>query len=177
MRSREVMEADLGNVIAQPADEKLEEFGDPEAEKIARVMRAMSRYMGLNTSALEEFVVSQTAKLLAKSMPARADYEAAIAVAEAKGKKKKLDPYDIAYDQTLILLTLSFLIIGIQTSIPSLRTRKTYPGCVNLFTGYPVFGNGDDSGIEYIACVADGIKSSIEPWNSIKACKRRSYQK
>ena len=46
MRSREVMEADLGNVIAQPADEKLEEFGDPEAEKIARVMRAMSRYMG-----------------------------------------------------------------------------------------------------------------------------------
>lgn len=173
MRSREVMEADLGNVIAQPADEKLEEFGDPEAEKIARVMRAMSRYMGLNTSALEEFVVSQTAKLLAKSMPARADYEAAIAVAEAKGKKKKLDPYDIAYDQTLILLTLSFLIIGIQTSIPSLRTRKTYPGCVKSFTGYPVFGNGDDSGIEYIACVADGIKSSIEPWNSIKKLSQK----
>ena len=173
MRSREVMEADIGKAIAQAPGEKLEEFGDPEAEKIARVMRAISRYMGLNTNALEEFVVSQTAKLLAKSMPARADYEAAIRVAEAKGKKKKLDPYDIAYDQTLILLTMSFLIIAIQTSIPGLRTRKTYPGCVKSFSGYPVFGNGDDSGIDYMACVADGIKSSIEPWNSIKKLSQK----
>lgn len=173
MRSREVMEADLGKAIAQAPNEKVEEFGDPEAEKIARVMRAISRYMGLNTNTLEEFVVSQTAKLLAKSMPARADYEAAIRAAEAKGKKKKLDPYDIAYDQTLILLTMSFLLIAIQTSIPGLRTRKTYPGCVKSFSGYPVFGNGDDSGIDYMACVADGIKSSIEPWNSIKKLSQK----
>ena len=173
MRSREVMEADLGRAIAQAPNEKVEEFGDPEAEKIARVMRAISRYMGLNTNTLEEFVVSQTAKLLAKSMPARADYEAAIRAAEAKGKKKKLDPYDIAYDQTLILLTMSFLLIAIQTSIPGLRTRKTYPGCVKSFSGYPVFGNGDDSGIDYMACVADGIKSSIEPWNSIKKLSQK----
>lgn len=168
LRSREVMEADLGNAIAQAPEEKIESFGDPESEKIARVMRALSRYMGLNTNALEDFVISQTAKLLSKSMPARADYEVAIRATEASGKKKKLDPYDIAYDQTLILLTMSFLLIGIQTSIPSLRTRKTYPGCVKSFSGYPVFGNGDESGLDYIACVADGIKSSIEPWNSIK---------
>ena len=172
MRSREVMEADLGAAIAQAQDEKPESFGDPESDKIARVMRALSRYMGLNTDALESFVISQTAKLLAKSMPARADYEAAVRAAEAKGKKKKLDPYDIAYDQTLILLTMCYLLVGIQTSIPSLRTRKTYPGCVKSFSGYPVFGNGDDSGIEYVACVADGIKSTIEPWNSIKMLNR-----
>lgn len=172
MRSREVMEADLGNVIAQAPDEKIEKFGDPESEKIARVMRALSRYTGLTTTTLEDFVISQTAKLLAKSMPAREDYEAAIRVAESRGKKKKLDPYDIAYDQTLILITMSFLLIGVQTSIPSLRTRKTYPGCVKSFSGYPVFGNGDDSGLEYIACVADGIKSSIAPWNSIKKLSR-----
>ena len=95
MRSREVMEADLGNAIAQAPDEKIEKFGDPESEKISRVMRALSRYMGLNTTALEEFVISQTANLLAKSMPAREDYEAAIRAAEAKGKKKKMDPYDM----------------------------------------------------------------------------------
>uniref|UniRef100_A0A6C0LI81 Uncharacterized protein n=1 Tax=viral metagenome TaxID=1070528 RepID=A0A6C0LI81_9ZZZZ len=171
MRSRDVMEADIGNAIAQAPNAKKETFGDPESEKISRVMRAISRYMGLNTNALEEFVISQTAKLLAKSMPARQDYENAIAA--QKGKKREPDPYDIVYDQTLILLTLSFLLIGIQTSIPSLRTRKTYPGCVKSFSGYPVFGNGDDSGIEYIACVTDGIKSSIEPWNSIKKLSQR----
>ena len=172
MRSREAMEADLGNAIAQAPDEKIETFGDPESEKIARVIRALSRYMGLNTTVLEDFVISQTAKLLAKSMPAREDYDAVIRAAEARGKKKKLDPYDIAYDQTLILITMSFLLIGVQTSIPSLRTRKTYPGCIKSFSGYPVLGNGDDSGLEYIACVADGIKSSIAPWNSIKKLSR-----
>ena len=44
-------------------------------------MRALSRYMGLDTSVLEDFVISETAKLLSKSMPARADYERALAAA------------------------------------------------------------------------------------------------
>ena len=123
--------------------------------------------MGLDTSVLEDFVISETAKLLSKSMPARADYERALAAASEK-KRKKLDPYDIVYDQTLILLTMSFLLIGIQTVVPSLRTRKTYPGCIKSFSGYPSFGDADKSGIEYIACIANNIKSSIEPWNSLQ---------
>ena len=82
-----------------------------------------------------------------------------------------MDSYEDAYNQTLILVTLSYLLIGIKTSIPSLRTRKTYPGCIKSFGGYPCFGDSDTSGIAYIACVTNGIKSSIEPWSSIKKFK------
>uniref|UniRef100_A0A6C0CPR1 Uncharacterized protein n=1 Tax=viral metagenome TaxID=1070528 RepID=A0A6C0CPR1_9ZZZZ len=171
VKTREMLEADLGNAIAQAPNEEPEEYADPEANTILRVMKATSRFMGLDTSHIQDFVISETAKLLAKTMPAREDYEKAIAAAKAKGKKKKLDPYDIAYNQTLILVTLSFLLIGIQTSVPSLRTRKTYPGCVKSFGGYPCFGDSDTSGIAYIACVANGIKSSIEPWNAIRKLK------
>ena len=167
VKTRDMMEAELGTALAQAPKEEIEEFSDPETEKIARVMRALSRYMGLDTSVLEDFVISETAKLLSKSMPARADYERALAAASEK-KRKKLDPYDIVYDQTLILLTMSFLLIGIQTVVPSLRTRKTYPGCIKSFSGYPSFGDADKSGIEYIACIANNIKSSIEPWNSLQ---------
>lgn len=167
IKTREVLAADLGKAIAQAPGAVPEKFGDPETEKISRVMRAISRYLGLNTESLEEFVISETAKLLAKSMPAKEEYDRAIAAAAAKGKKKK-DPYEIAYDQTLIIITASFLLIGIQTSIPSLRTRKTYPGCIKSFSGYPTFGDGDKRGIEYITCVINKITSSIEPWNSIK---------
>lgn len=171
VKTRELLEADLGNAIAQAPDEEIKEYADEEANTILRVMKAMSRFMGLDTGHLQDFVIGETAKLLAKTMPSRDDYERAIAAAKAKGKKKKLDPYDIAYHQTLILITLSYLLIGIQTSVPSVKTRKTYPGCIKSFGGYPSFGDGDTSGIAYIACVANGIKSSIEPWNAIKKLK------
>lgn len=172
LRSRDVLEADLGNSVAQAPNERLEKFGDSETGVIARVMRAISRYIGLNTDHLETFVLGETAKLLAKSMPSREDYEKAVAASVSKGKKQK-ETYDIVYNQTLITITLSFLLVGIQTSIPALRTRKTFPGCVKSFTGYPSQGNSDMSGIEYIACVADGIKSSIAPWNSLKKINQK----
>lgn len=171
-KTRDMMEAELGTSLAQAPTEEIEQFSDPETEKIARVMRALSRYMGLDTVPLEDFVISETGKLLAKSMPAREDYERAIAAAPEK-KRKKLDPYDTVYDQTLILLTMSFLLIGIQTIVPSLRTRKTYPGCIKSFSGYPSYGEGDKSGIEYITCIADNIKSSIQPWDSLKKLSQK----
>ena len=167
VKTREMMEAELGTALAQAPNEEIEQFSDPETEKIARVMRALSRYTGLDTAVLEDFVIGETAKLLSKSMPSRADYERALAAAYEK-KRKKLDPYDTVYDQTLILITMSFLLIGIQTVVPSLRTRKTYPGCIKSFSGYPSFGDADKSGIEYIACIVNNIKSSIEPWNSLQ---------
>ena len=147
LQTRAALEADIGLAVGQQQGEALKTFGTPEAEKIYRVMNAVSKYMGLDTETLQELVISETSKLLSKSLPAKADYEAAVAMSM---KKKKPDSYEIVYDQTLILMTLSFLLIGIQTSVPPLRTRKTYPGCVRSFAGYPSQGDIDKSGIEYV---------------------------
>lgn len=165
MKTRDVLAADVSVAVAQQKGSAPTSFGTMEAERIFRVMNAISKYMGLDTESLQEFVMSETSKLLAKSMPSKADYEAAAA---ASRKKKKPDPYETVYNQTLILMTIAFLLIGIQTSVPPLRTRKTFPGCVRSFAGYPSKGTADKSGLEYIVCVANGIKSSIEPWDSIK---------
>ena len=166
IKTRDVLKPELGKEIIQAPGENPEKFGDPETEKIARVIRAISKSIGLNTESLEEFVISETTKLLSKSMPPKEEYERALAA--DKGKKKK-ETYEIVYDRTLIIITSAFLLIGIQTSIPSLRTRKTYPGCIKSFSGYPAFGDGDKRGIQYIACVINKISSSIEPWNSVKS--------
>ena len=59
-------------------------------------------------------------------------------------------------------------LIAIQTSIPSLRTRKTAPGCVRSFSGFPFEGEGDDSGLNYVACVAMKSRDpSTVPWNAL----------
>lgn len=171
LRSREILEADIGKSIAQAPNTAPEKFLDPETEKISKVTKAISRFLGLNTEHIEEFVLSETAKLLGRKMPSKDTYNSAIAAALAKGKKK--DPYEIVYNQTLIIITASFLLIGIQTNVPSLRTRKTHHGCIKSFSGYPSFGDGDKSGINYIACVINSIKSSIEPWNSLKTLKQK----
>jgi hypothetical protein len=63
------------------------------------------------------------------------------------------------------------MVVVIQTNVPSIKTRKTFPGCVRSFVGYPIDGDGDNSSIKYIACIAVKIKSSIEPWNTIKGKK------
>jgi hypothetical protein len=171
VQSRERMVADLGDAIIQSNTSK-KTFESPEANKITNVASAVSRFMGINIDNQLEFIVRSSVKMLGRSMPSKDAYEKAIAAAETKGKKK-LDSYKKAFDSTLIIITLSYLLVAIQTSIPSIKTRKTHPGCKRSFTGYPMGGNEDKSALTYIACVADDIKSSIEPWNSIQKLNQK----
>lgn len=168
-KSRDMLEKDFGDAVVQIAQETSlkSKYSNPDAEKAHKIINAMSKFMGLDVTHLEEFIINETVKLQPKIMPSKEVYDKAYSAAMAKGKKG-LEVYDIAYDQSIIILTLSYLLIAIQTSIPSLKTRKTYPGCVKSFSGYPSFGDEDKTGITYIACVANAIKSSIEPWNAIK---------
>ena len=55
-----------------------------------------------------------------------------------------------------------------MTAKKSIKTKKTYPGCIKSFMGYPLTGKEDMSNIEYIACIAKHLSTSISPWKSIK---------
>jgi hypothetical protein len=168
-KSREVMERDLGDAVIQIAEEKqsASKYESPDANKAYRIVKAISKFMGLDTTHLEEFIINESVKLQTKAMPSKEVYDKAVAAAVAKGRKG-VDSYEKAYNQSLIIITLSYFLIAIQTSIPTLKTRKTYPGCVKSFSGYPSFGDEDKTGITYVSCVANAIKSSVEPWNAIK---------
>ena len=39
---------------------------------------------------------------------------------------------------------------------------------IRSFSGYPLESDADLSGLEYICCVAIGLKSAIKPWNVLK---------
>ena len=70
--------------------------------------------------------------------------------------------------QVLLYYCIGYLFILIQTSIPSIKTRKTFPTCIRSFSGYPLEGDADLTGLEYICCVAIGLKSAIKPWYVFK---------
>lgn len=167
---RDVLEIDLGESIIK-GDPPPQEYQSVEAEKVANIVRAVAGFLGIDLSESLSFIMRASISSLARSMPARDAYQKAVEAAERMGKKK-MDSFETAYDASLLIITLCYILIAIQTSIPSLVTRKTHPGCKrgSLFknTGFPLDGSEDKSGLLYIACVANKIKSSVEPWNAIR---------
>ena len=151
---------------------KKEEYTNIVDKKIINVIRAISKYIYIDLTDNEKFILHETKNQLLITMPSKEKYEFAAKKAYIKGKKNIL-PYEDNYNQSLIIFTISYLLIAIQTNIPDIKTRKTFPGCVKSFTGYPCLNDGDKSGITYISCVTDKIKSMVEPWNSLKKINQK----
>jgi hypothetical protein len=55
--------------------------------------------------------------------------------------------------QHILIATLSVL-ITVQTAVPEMTIKRTFPGCVKSFSGYPLKDGQDDlSSVHYMACV------------------------
>ena len=176
IQSRQIMEVDAGEALTQ-IDVKKQKFESKDAQTVFNIANAVSMYMGVDVEPFSEFIVRNVLKSQARAMPSREKYELAIQVATKKGKKN-LDTYEVAFNQSLILLSLDYLLISVQTSIPSINTKKRHPGCVRSFSGFPLSGIEDKTGLTYIACIAHDIKKgSDEPWNSIKKLSKASIIK
>ena len=83
-------------------------------------------------------------------------------------------------DEITILFTLCFFVVGIQTVIPSIKTKVTELGsCKKSFSGYPLTGKDttDTSCIRFIACVAKNMKSKSKPWSVISGIDEQTLAK
>ena len=193
--TRDIIEADLGEgvlKVAKPAAATgagagagagaaggggltgmsiIEKYDSPNARIINNIVTTMTGYMGIDLHTEREFIIQNTLTLLEAAVPSEDKYrEKSEKFFREKGKH--LPPYKEIFFQTLLLLTLCYLGISIQCVIPAPKTRKTHAGCVRSFSGYPIDGDGDVSGLMYIACIAYKIKTSIEPWNTLKSFKK-----
>jgi hypothetical protein len=149
----------------------LEKYDSPNARIINNIVTTMTGYMGIDLHTEREFIIQNTLALLESAVPTEEKYRQRSEKMFLE-KGKHLPPYKDTFFQTLLLLTLSYLTVAIQCAIPTPKTRKTHAGCVRSFTGYPIDGDGDVSGMMYIACIAYKIKTSIEPWNTLKSFKK-----
>jgi hypothetical protein len=141
---------------------------NPNIGVIINILKAMSSSIGINISHNHELLINNVITIQNANIPSQQQYEQFILKATQKeGKVKVMPSYKEAYNSSLLLLTLAFLVYCIQINIPSLQTKKTFPGCIKSFKGYPLDGEQDKTSIAYIACIANKLKSSIEPWSSI----------
>jgi hypothetical protein len=146
-------------------------YDNPRAVMISNVITSMGNYLNVVLNSLRDFIVEKTMATLNTTLKSEEQYNRA-AQAYFEKEKKRLPSFKESLHQSLLLYTLTFLTVAIQTSIPSLKTNKTQPGCVRSFVGYPLLGEEDMSGIRYVACIAHQLKSkSVEPWSAIKDMK------
>ena len=161
--SRELLKDELQSVRSGELEKK---FNDPNAEKISNVIRSMAGYMGFSIDPMQEFIIRNTLLITNRIVPNEEEYNKKRDAVAKKGKK--LPAYIDAFHTSMMLVTFVYYLVGIQKAIPSIRTRKQFPGCKRSFAGFPLDGNGDDSAINYVACVANKIKSGVAPWNVLK---------
>ena len=168
--SREVMEQDAGEALLMNAENKPVKYQTVETQMAANVINAMAGNMGINIEDQREFMLKIFSNSLPLSLPSEEDYKEREQEAAKKGKK--LPDYKKVYNVTILYLTLGSLLIGIQVSIPSIKTRKTFPGCVRSFIGFPYDGLGDFSALNYLSCIAYKIrKAGDDPWSGFSGIK------
>ena len=170
MKSRDLLEQDIGDSILKIAQQQGKKSETKETRIINNVVTFLSGSMGVNMSDKREFISKVVLDAFRVALSSEPEYKKKVQEMAKKGKK--LPSYNEIYNLTILYLCLGAFLIAAQTSIPSIKTRKTYPGCVRAFDGYPLEGKtGDFSGINYLACVAEKSKSAIEPWSALKGSK------
>jgi len=168
-----VMEKDLGTVILQNL-KKERVFENESSEVIYKIFSFISSNIGLTTESIYDFVQLIASELIQKTVMSEDSYKKRVEKLE-KEKNIKSAPYIKYKNKTIILIVTSVIFVAIQTTIPTFFTKKTYPGCVRSFDGYPLTGIENTSGIRYLACILEKSRSSIEPWDSIKTVKTNDF--
>jgi len=169
----EIMEKDiieeLEAAMARREGIKDRIFDNEEAQLIHNIYSAICANIGISDDTVEDFV-QRICKDLFVNIMKQGQYDAENKAKEAKTGKAQIS-YQTYYNQSVIFIVVAVLLVAIQTTTPSLKIRKTFPGCVRSFQGYP---ENDDlaniAGIKYLACVVYIMKKgskSIMPWREI----------
>jgi hypothetical protein len=150
----------------EPLTKKTEMLLTKETKQIINVVNAVSLAMGINIDRQRDFIVNCVNTSL-QNLEDEAEYTAK--VKEMANRGKSIMSYADLCNSYLLYSTLGMFLIAVQTSIPSIKTRRTFPGCTKSFGGFPMDSTGDLRSVTYLSCVVYNIrKSSSEPWNVLK---------
>jgi hypothetical protein len=160
--SRALLEQDVGDAIIS-AEKKAPKNETLEVKMMNNIISHIASSMRINLEDQREFIVQHVSTALQITLPSEAQHKIEM---QKMAKQGKTPPkYEEIYNAAIMYNTLGMILIASQVSIPSIKTTKTYPGCVRSFTGFPIEGTGDDSSLMYIACVAYKVRNNTDPWS------------
>ena len=169
VETRAIIEEDEGNMITLKKENKSMSL---QNLMVLNIINALSISMGINIEKEKTTIIKLVDEYIQKNVKPKALYDE-----ENKKINKKKKSYEEYFNVKLMFFTLSAYLVVIQTMIPAPKTRKTHPGCIRSFGGYPLFEDNDNSMIEYVSCIAYDIKTSNAPWNALNRLKKEAISK
>jgi hypothetical protein len=172
--SREVLEEDIGdvliNIYSNPVSKKI----SPDAEMVTRVLSTMDKNMGIHMQSEYEFIIKGATESVTRYIGGEKAYNKKLKVKKAKGRKGI--EYKKAHDETLILFTLAYYLVAIQSMVPAVITKKTFPGCVRSFSGFPLHADADSAAVLYLVCTILRLRQSARPWNVLPKISKKKEE-
>ena len=177
--SNGILEKDLGTVASEALSKReikeAKVFEDETTAITHNILTTLCNNMDISinggvSGAIEELVMRLSMELITSKdvlLSEKSYGKRAEKIEKEKGKAQI--PYKLYKNQTIITIVGGVLLVAIQSVIPALKIRKTFPGCVRSFSGFPLDAGVEDmTGLRYVSCVLNKSKSSIEPWDSIQ---------
>ena len=169
VNTHEIMQEELGTISKIKMNAKDKIYENELNEMIQSILKSVCTNIGIKINSIEDFV---------KPLAVRFCEDNSYILTEERYKqkseklkkqnKKPLGPYQKYRNERRLLIVCSLLLVAVQSSIPSLQVRKTFPGCVKSFKGYPQTGIENIEGINYLSCVLYQMRSKFEPWNAFE---------
>jgi hypothetical protein len=143
-----------------------------EMKNIYIIVNAMSSAIGVHIPKQMEFIARNVKTMLSELLYSEEEHDLKNEALLKKGKP--VVSYEDHKNGIILYLTLGMFIIAVQTNIPTVKTRKTYPGCVSTLKGFPLGESGDLDFVNYIACVVYKTRIAHGPWKVLMK-KKEDY--
>uniref|UniRef100_A0A6C0ISH3 Uncharacterized protein n=1 Tax=viral metagenome TaxID=1070528 RepID=A0A6C0ISH3_9ZZZZ len=164
--SHDIMQEELGVITEKQMKTNIRVFENELNEMNFNILKSLCNNTGININNVEEFVRSLAVSFCdnPKYLLTEDKYNKK-AEKVKKQDKKPLGSYIDYRNERRILIVSSLLFVAVQISVPSIQIKKTFPGCVKSFDGFPQTGIENIDGIKYLSCILFSMKSKFEPWN------------
>jgi len=174
--THDILEKDLGTVVMEALQKKEKPvFENEVTETVYNILFTICSNIDIPAEGITETVLRISSEVYEKTLISEAKYLKKIEMAAKQNKK--IPSYKDYKNQNLVLITASVLLVAIQTATPSFKTTKSFPGCVRSLSGYPLDGVEDTTGIKYISCVLNKLRSNISVWESIYKFSAETFAK
>jgi hypothetical protein len=179
-KSREIIEAEGADLVTENLTNKqyASSFkSDINTQYLYAIFITLEGALGVELKQQKEFILKiGTTLMQPKSMNSEGimltknEYNDYITNLQKKGKTsdKKLPSYELYYSMKIMYLALGLFAVGLQITIPSIKTRKIAPKCTKSFQGFPLGDSTDDSFIKYISCAIKSHRNDSIPWMAIE---------
>jgi len=173
--SREVLEKDIGEVLIDMSHKEMPGLQSPDADMIYKVLATLDKSVGIKMESEYDFVISNVVEEIKHYIGTKSNYTKKQKARQEKTGKKS-PPYEKVHDDTLLTFTIAYYLVAIQTMMPSVITKKTFPGCVRSFMGFPLDPDGETSTLIYLVCITLKLRQSARPWSALPKVSRRKEE-